>query len=215
MRIYRCWFCSSPIYPGHGTLFVRNDCKVILLRFPTAFLSQFDELYLPIEFRFCRGKCHKAFKKHKNPRKVRWTKVSRRIRGKELTDDLAQTFERKRNFLFKYERATVQKILNAVPKIDQIKHKRESAFIRKRLIKGVQLRTEEDIKLVNTQMHLIEAPEAKRKRALMDVDSESDLSEEETMDLSLAELEKQTNKGKVTDKSKARAKKQKIALETK
>ncbi|KAH8871864.1 putative ribosome biogenesis protein [Schistosoma japonicum] len=194
MRIYRCWFCSSPIYPGHGTLFVRNDCK---------------------EFRFCRGKCHKAFKKHKNPRKVRWTKVSRRIRGKELTDDLAQTFERKRNSLFKYERATVQKIVSAVPKIDQIKHKRESAFIRKRLIKGVQLRTEEDIKLVNTQMHLIEAPEAKRKRELMDVDSESDLSVEDTMDLSLNELEKQTNKGKVADKSKARAKKQKIALETK
>uniref|UniRef100_A0A3Q0KQB2 Probable ribosome biogenesis protein RLP24 n=1 Tax=Schistosoma mansoni TaxID=6183 RepID=A0A3Q0KQB2_SCHMA len=192
MRIYRCWFCSSPIYPGHGILFVRNDCK---------------------EFRFCRGKCHKAFKKHKNPRKVRWTKVSRRVRGKELTDDLSQTFERKRNSLLKYERAAVRKIVDAVPKIDQIKHKRESAFIKKRLSKGVELRREEDIKLVNTQMHLIEAPGAKRKRELMDIDSESGLSEEETMDLSLTELEKETSKRKVVDKSKTRGKKQKIALE--
>uniref|UniRef100_A0A095A427 Probable ribosome biogenesis protein RLP24 n=1 Tax=Schistosoma haematobium TaxID=6185 RepID=A0A095A427_SCHHA len=208
MRIYRCWFCSSPIYPGHGILFVRNDCK---------------------EFRFCRGKCHKAFKKHKNPRKVRWTKVSRRVRGKELTDDLSQTFERKRNSLLKYERAAVKKIVDAVPKIDQIKHKRESAFIKKRLSKGVQLRREEDIKLVNTQMHLIEAPGgrfgslinndlksyfiAKRKRELMDIDSETDLSEEETMDLSFTELEKETSKRKAVDKSKTRVKKQKIALE--
>ncbi|CAH8577741.1 unnamed protein product [Heterobilharzia americana] len=193
MRIYRCWFCSSPIYPGHGTLFVRNDCK---------------------EFRFCRGKCHKAFKKHKNPRKVKWTKVSRRVRGKELTDDLAQTFEKKRNLLFKYERTAVQKIVTAVPKIDQIKHKRESAFIKKRLLKGVQLRKEEDIKLVNTQMHLIEAPGVKRKRALMDVDSESELSDE-TMDLSTTELENETSKRKVSEKPKTRVKKQKVALEAK
>lgn len=78
-------------------------------------------------------------------------------------------------------------------------------------------------------MHLIEAPGgrfgslinndlksyfiAKRKRELMDVDSETDLSEEETMDLSFTELEKETSKRKAVDKSKTRGKKQKIALE--
>ncbi|KAG0499184.1 hypothetical protein HPP92_003875 [Vanilla planifolia] len=105
MRLEKCWFCSSTIYPGHGIQFVRNDAKI---------------------FRFCRSKCHKNFKMKRNPRKLRWTKAYRRLHGKDMTQDTTFEFERKRNRPERYDRNVTEETLKAIKKIDKIRVARDA-----------------------------------------------------------------------------------------
>jgi len=55
-------------------------------------------------FKFCRSKCHRAFQKKKNPRRVRWTKAYRKAVGKELAVDPSFEIEKRRNIPMKYDR---------------------------------------------------------------------------------------------------------------
>ncbi|OQV17167.1 putative ribosome biogenesis protein RLP24 [Hypsibius exemplaris] len=163
MRIEKCFFCSSTIYPGHGIQFVRNDCKI---------------------FKFCRSKCHRAFKKKKNPRKTRWTKAFRKASGKELTVDQAFEFEKRRNTPVKYSRELWEKTVDAMKRIEEIQQKRKAQHIIKRLQKGVEDRKKADRKLVEKNMHVLKSPAAKLSRKgqqLMEIEEESDFEEEKAV----------------------------------
>jgi large subunit ribosomal protein L24e len=112
MRIETCYFCSSPCYPGHGIMFVRNDSKT---------------------FRFCRSKCHSKFKKKSNPRKVKWTKVYRKTAGKEMSIDTTFEFEKRRNRPVKYDRDMMEKTLSAIERVNEIQTVREQRYYDNRM----------------------------------------------------------------------------------
>ena len=91
MRLDKCWFCSSTVYPGHGIQFVRNDATVSRDQAACACPGHCDAAVDPRHlrtqvFKFCRSKCHKNFKMKRNPRKVAWTKAYRKLAGKELAE---------------------------------------------------------------------------------------------------------------------------------
>uniref|UniRef100_A0A7S2ELM7 TRASH domain-containing protein n=1 Tax=Trieres chinensis TaxID=1514140 RepID=A0A7S2ELM7_TRICV len=112
MRIEKCYFCSSPCYPGHGVVFVRNDAK---------------------QFRFCRSKCRRSFDRKRNPRKVAWTKAYRRTRGKEMAVDSTFEFEKRRNRPVKYDRDLMGKTILAMQRVREIKERREKEHFDRRM----------------------------------------------------------------------------------
>ena len=137
MRLEKCWFCSSTIYPGHGIQFVRNDCTV---------------------FRFCRSKCHKNFKMKRNPRKVRWTKAHRALAGKELVDDAVFEMERRRNTPLRYDRTLVAKSVAAMKRVDELRVARADRHHERRMRKA---RAQEAIAAraaLEHGIHLVKAP---------------------------------------------------------
>ncbi|WWC65237.1 uncharacterized protein I303_107854 [Kwoniella dejecticola CBS 10117] len=149
MRIEKCYFCSANVYPGHGTMFVRNDAKC---------------------FRFCSSKCHKNFKMKRNPRKVRWTKAFRRANGKEMVVDNVYEFEKRRNVPVRYDRELVTTTLKAMERVAEIRAKREKAFWKNRMsgntaknAREAALSIEKHIELVQPRSKTVPNLEEKEK----------------------------------------------------
>ncbi|EGC34654.1 hypothetical protein DICPUDRAFT_79611 [Dictyostelium purpureum] len=139
MRIEKCYFCGGPVYPGHGVMFVRNDCK---------------------QFRFCGSKCHKNFKLKRNPRKTRWTKAFRKLNGKEMTVDKTLEFEKKRNRPVKYDRELINHTIEAIAKVEKIKARREMTFYKNRMHGVKAMEKKQKLKEINHGVNLIYAPSA-------------------------------------------------------
>lgn len=170
MRIERCYFCSSPLYPGHGIVFVRNDCKVSdlhheLMRSKLKSIHFFNNYcYHFKQFKFCRSKCRRRFNQKKNPRKTRWTKAYRKAVGKELANDPCFEFEKRRNIPIKYSRELWNKTIEAMKKVTEIRKRREGEFVMKRLRKANTIERERDIKEVKRDIALIKSPAAGMKK---------------------------------------------------
>ncbi|KAK7692041.1 hypothetical protein QCA50_005446 [Cerrena zonata] len=67
-------FSGFRIYPSKGRLFVRGDNKI---------------------FRFASSKNESLFLQRKNPRKIAWTQVYRRMHKKGITEEVAKKRSRK------------------------------------------------------------------------------------------------------------------------
>lgn len=111
-------------------------------------------------FRFCRSKCHKNFKMKRQPRKLKWTKTHRALRGKEMIVDqnvLLSQFAKRRNVPVKYDRNLVAATLKAMERVEEIRAKRERAFTRRRLSGKAarERRRAEDRRVVAEGEHLI------------------------------------------------------------
>uniref|UniRef100_A0A7C8ZDG3 TRASH domain-containing protein n=1 Tax=Opuntia streptacantha TaxID=393608 RepID=A0A7C8ZDG3_OPUST len=137
MRLEKCWFCSSTIYPGHGIQFVRNDAKI---------------------FKFCRSKCHKNFKLKRNPRKVKWTKVYRTPHGKDVPQDSAWKLERKQNRPKRYDRNLTEDILDGIRRCDRSKNGEANRHILERLKANKHRREKEKQRALHQGLSLINAP---------------------------------------------------------
>jgi len=127
-------------------------------------------------FRFCRPKCHKAFIKKRNPRKIRWTKAFRKAAGKEMKVDSTFEFEKRRNMPVKYDRELMGATIRAMKRVSEIQKAREDRYFDKRMAAGREAEREAEKIELAEGIHLV-APAVVREReekavALKDVIAE-------------------------------------------
>lgn len=175
-------------FSSNSQLFDNNNLKIIINHF-----ILFQQI-----FKFCRSKCHKAFKKRKNPRKCKWTKAYRKTAGKELTVDPSFEFEKRRNVPIKYRRELWEKTVEAIKRVNVIKEKRSGLYVMERLRKGREKEIEMDVKDVQKNITLIRSPaaglkerQAKEKAQQEAMMNQSDDDEENIQYVDAKQLEKQ------------------------
>jgi large subunit ribosomal protein L24e len=96
----------------------------------------------------------------RQPRKVKWTKTHRALRGKEMIVDsslLLSQFAQKRNVPVKYDRNLVATTIKAMERVEEIRQRRERVYTKKRLAGKLarERQREEDRRVVAQGEHLI------------------------------------------------------------
>ena len=96
----------------------------------------------------------------RQPRKLKWTKTYRALRGKEMIVDqnlLLSQFAKKRNVPVKYDRNLVAATMKAMERVEEVRAKRERVFTRRRLSGKVarEKKRREDRRVIAEGEHLI------------------------------------------------------------
>jgi large subunit ribosomal protein L24e len=104
-------FTNYKIYPSKGRLFIRGDSKVSVMTSPLIY-----GLYDPTTgffqiFRFGTSKSESLFLQRKNPRKIAWTVLYRRMHKKGITEEVAKKRSRR---TVKHQRGIVGADLTAI-----------------------------------------------------------------------------------------------------
>jgi large subunit ribosomal protein L24e len=134
----------------------------------------------------------------RNPRKLKWTKAFRKTAGKEMVVDSTLTFAARRNIPVRYNREKVATVLKAMPRVEEIKQRRERVFYKKRMEGNKEREKAANRKLVAENQHLL--PPRLR-------DSERLAAQKERLDGEVEEVEPLfAEKAKVFGKQKMRRK---------
>ena len=110
--------------------------------------------------------------------------------GKELANDPSFEFEKRRDVPIKYNRELWQKTIEAMKKVTEIRKRRESEYVMKRLRKANAIERDMDIKEVQRGMSFIKSPAAgmvreKRNKAKVVVRFEDEKSSEEEEEMAV------------------------------
>ncbi|KAK9449138.1 60S ribosomal protein eL24 [Limtongia smithiae] len=112
-------FSGNRIYPGRGKLFVRGDSKV---------------------FRFVASKSASLFMQRKNPRRIAWTVLYRRMHKKGITEEVSKKRARR---TVKRQRAIVGATLEVIKEKRSIRPEVRSAARKESIAAAKQKKIEE------------------------------------------------------------------------
>jgi len=102
----------------------------------------------------------------RNPRKLKWTKAFRKAAGKEMVVDSTLNFAARRNVPIRYDRDLVEKTVEAMERVSEIRLKRERVFYKKRMVGKLEREREANRQLVAENQHLLPKMRASERATL-------------------------------------------------